>query len=439
MSKVIKLSEMINPVFKSLWECGKPYTIAQGGRGSFKSSTISLKLVCMMLKQAQAGNKGNVVCIRENATNLRDSVFEQIQWALEKLGVYDEFRIGTSPLKIEHKRSGSRFYFYGADNPHKLKSNTVGNIIAVWYEECANMKGVDVFDQANPTFIRQKPDNVDMVRVFYSYNPPKNPYDWINEWVESKQGDPDYLVHKSSYLDDKLGHTTQQQLDLIRSYKANDYNYYRWLYLGEVVGLGTNVYNMDSVRQINSVDELVGVNNPLVELFFSADTGHSISATTVGCYGVTYQGDVIVLDTMYYSPEGQLHKKPPSELAGMMYEFVKRLTDRYQLPIRNMTLDSAESALSNQYYADYGVSWHKVAKLSKADMIDRVQNVIAQGRLYYLPTDDNLEYFLKQHQRYQWDAKTLKFGRPEVVKVDDHTCDALQYFVLDNQDILVGG
>lgn len=131
----IKLTSMINPHFYKLWRTKKPYIIAKGGRGSFKSSTISLKLVTMMKKHIQQNHKVNVVIVRENTNNLRDSVYAQIGWALDMLQMADEFTFNVSPMKIIHKRTGSAFYFYGGDKPEKLKSNTIRDVIAVWFNK----------------------------------------------------------------------------------------------------------------------------------------------------------------------------------------------------------------------------------------------------------------------------------------------------------------
>ena len=92
MTNVVKLSEQINPHFYGMWNTEKPYIIAKGGRGSFKSSVISLRLVVNVLKQTQENRKANVICVRENATYLRDSVYNQILWAMDLLHVSDEFR-----------------------------------------------------------------------------------------------------------------------------------------------------------------------------------------------------------------------------------------------------------------------------------------------------------------------------------------------------------
>lgn len=310
----------------------------------------------------------------------------------------------------------------------KLKSNIVDNVIAVWFEEAGNFKSQDVFDQANPTFIRQKPSYLDHVTVYYSYNPPKNPYDWINEWVSKQENDPDCLVDTSTYLDDHWGFTSQQQLKMIERYKENDYDYYRWLYLGEVVGLGTNVYNMDNFHPLQELPD----DDPIINVYYSADTGHEISATTCSAYGLTRKRKVILLRTYYYSPQGKSHKKPPSELAKDLHDFIQEVSKWIGKKPRKLTIDSAEGALDNQFYNDYNIHWHKVKKLKNVDMVDRVQDLLAQGRFYYLDNDSN-QIFVEEHRKYQWDEKTLNSDDPKVIKIDDHTVDSFKYVCIDNE------
>lgn len=424
----IKMSKMINPHFYKVWNTDKPYIILNGGRGSFKSSVISLKLATMVKKQTQLNRQVNFILIRENASYLHDSVYKQMEWAFTQLDMYNEFLYFKSPMRIVHKRTGSTFYFYGGDDPMKLKSNIVGNVMAVWYEEAANFKGREVFDQANPTFIRQKPPFIDHVTVYYSYNPPKSPYDWVNEWVEEERKDPDCLVDTSTYLDDERGFTNKEQLKLIERYKKNDYDYYRWLYLGEVVGLGTNIYNMENFQAIDKLPD----DDYITNVYYSVDTGHEVSATTCGAYGLTKKGNLILLDTYYYSPQGKSHKKPPSELSKDLKSFIDKVTEWIGKQPTRMTIDSAEGALDNQFYNDYGIHWHKVNKLKKVDMIDRVQDLLAQGRFYYLKRPEN-DIFIAEHRKYQWDENTLQSDDPKVIKEDDHTCDGFMYLCVDNE------
>ena len=429
----VKIQKNINPHFKSVWTTSKPYNILKGGRNSFKSSVIALLLVYMMIPFLIAGKKANVVVIRKVGNTIRDSVFLKIQWALNKFGLSGRFKATVSPFKIQDTVTGSCFYFYGQDDFQKLKSNDIGNIIAVWYEEAAEFSNKEDFDQSNVTFMRQKHPDIDFVKFFWSYNPPRNPYSWINEWAEELKDNENYLVHSSSYLDDKLGFVTEQMLEDIERIKENDYDYYRYIYLGEPVGLGTNVYNMALFNEVDKVSE----NERVIGQFFAVDSGHQQSATTCLHAVVTNRSNLYLVDNYYYSPAGKVKKKAPSVLSKELHDFVIKQTQKYpNVPVIEMTIDSAEGALRNQYLEDFGIRWHPVAKKKKITMTEYVQSLLANGRFYYFPTENNLKYFIEEHKRYQWDEKTVKDDDPKVIKEDDHTCDAFQYMVVDNAQLL---
>ena len=429
--QTVQLSKEINPHFYDMWTTDKPYIVCKGGRGSFKSSVISLKLVTTMMKYIQQGKIVNVICIRENQQYLRDSVYNQILWAMNILHVANEFQTRVSPMIIRHKLSGSTFYFYGANDPQKLKSNIVGNIVGVWFEEFSNLKNAEVFDQSVPTFIRQKPYFANQVKVYISYNPPRNPYAWVNEWVTQREVDDDYFIDTSTYLDDELGFTTEQQLKLINQYKKNDPDYYRWLYLGEAVGLGTNVYNMDLFKVVDKIpsDEYI------TDIFYGMDTGFMVSATACVACAFTNKYNVYVLDTFYYDPTKYERKLSASEQAERVHDFINQITDKYGVLPCNQTIDSADGGIYTQYWQMYNTQWSKVHKLGEAEMIDRVQDLAAQGRLHIIKTSGN-EILLDEHKKYQWDPATVNSDNPRVIKEFDHSCDALKYGVLDNEQLL---
>lgn len=423
------LKKNVNDNFLPILLSDKPYNVLKGGRNSFKSSVIAIKLAYMLLRYLKAGEKANVVVIRKVANTIRDSVFLKMQWALGLFGLSDRFKATVSPFKIQDSETGSCIYFYGQDDFQKLKSNDIGNIIAVWYEEAAEFSNKEDFDQSNVTFMRQKHDRAKFVQFFWSYNPPRNPYSWINEWAEELKDNENYLVHSSSYLDDKLGFVTEQMLEDIERIKENDYDYYRYIYLGEPVGLGTNVYNMELFKEIDKVPG----NERVIGQFFAVDSGHQQSATTCLHLVMTSADRIYLIDNYYYSPAGKTHKKAPSTLSKELHYFVTDQAKQFpNAPILNMTIDSAEGALRNQYFEDYGERWHPVAKKKKIVMTEYVQSLLAEGRFFYLPTENNLKYFIEEHKKYQWEEKSIMNDDPKVVKEDDHTCDALQYFVIDN-------
>lgn len=404
--------------------------VLKGGRGSTKSSVISLQLVMDFLQDPQA----NVLIMRKVANTIELSVYEQIKWAIYMLHVDSLFEFKKSPYRIVDKRNGTAFYFSGVDDPQKLKSMIIakGYVRYLWFEELAEFDSWQEVDTVRASFTRKHLPPGAHVVTYYSYNPPKNPYEWINEWVAQREGIPNWFVDHSTYKDVTLPNIlSQDYIDEINTVKSNDYDYYRWMYLGEVVGLGTNIYNMDTFQSIDQLPE----DDVITNVFYSVDTGHEVSATTCGAYGVTKKGNVILLDTYYYSPQGKTHKKPPSELSQDLKAFVDKVTNWIGKQPTNMTIDSAEGALDNQFYNDFGIHWHKVNKLKKVDMIDRVQDLLAQGRFYYLRRSEN-EIFIAEHRKYQWDENTLQSDDPKVIKEDDHTCDMFQYFVRDNERFL---
>lgn len=431
MNKVFYVQQNVNPHFKSVWCSKVPYNVLKGGRNSFKSSVVALKLVNDMVKMIAKGEKANVVVIRKVANTIRDSVFNKINWAINLYGLSDSFKSTVSPFKITHKATGSSFYFYGADDFQKLKSNDINNIIAVWYEESAEFDSKEEFDQTNITFMRQKHKLIPFVQFFWSYNPPRNPYDWINEWSEEVKTVEGYLVHESNYLNDELGFVTEQMLADINRIKENDFDYYRYIYLGEPVGLGNNVYNMACFHPLDEVPS----NDKIMGISYALDTGHQQSATACGAYGITAKGNVILLDTFYYSPAGRSIKAAPSDLTIMINDFISSVQELYNVPIIRRTIDSAEGALRNQYFKDFGIRWNPVAKLKNQTMIDTVTSLLAQGRFFYLNNENN-KIFIEEHKMYRYDEKTINTPEPKVVKEDDHTVDEFKYFVLDNSKLL---
>lgn len=422
----VDVNAMISPHFDHVLYSPSLNKVLKGGRASTKSSVISLQLVMDFLQDPQA----NVLILRKVANTIELSVYEQIKWAIYMLHVDSFFTFKKSPYRIVDKRNGTAFYFSGVDDPMKLKSMIIakGYVRWLWFEELAEFSSWEDVDTVRVSFTRKKLPPGAHVVSYYSYNPPKNPYDWINEWVTQREGMDNWMVDHSTYQDVAPGILSDDYISEINTVKANDPDYYRWMYLGEVVGLGTNIYNMDLFHPLAELPK----DDYVTRVYYSVDTGHEVSATTCGAYGLTKLGKVILLDTYYYSPQGKSHKKPPSELSKDLHDFIERVTNWIGIEPTKMTIDSAEGALDNQFYNDYGIHWHKVRKLKKVDMIDRVQDLLARGRFYYLDKPSN-EVFLAEHRKYQWDEKTLQSDDPKVIKEDDHTCDGFMYLCVDNE------
>ena len=69
-----------------------------GGRGSCKSSFVSLEIVDGIQKDPTG--TGSAVVFRRWGSTLRESVFAQIQWAIDTLGVSDLWSCTVSPYAL---------------------------------------------------------------------------------------------------------------------------------------------------------------------------------------------------------------------------------------------------------------------------------------------------------------------------------------------------
>jgi len=214
----------------------------KGGRGSGKSSFISLEIILGII----GDEKANAVVTRKVAANLKDSVFEQMNWALRTLGVEDEWEKKLNPLELVRKGTGQRIIFRGCDDPRKLKSVKFqkGYAKYIWYEEADEFSGMAEIRSMNQSLMR----GGEAFRVFYSYNPPKHAGNWVNQ--EAAEERDDRILHHSTYLtmpEKWLGSQFLAEAEYIRRRYPESY---RHEYLGEVTGGGGEVFRNLRLREI---------------------------------------------------------------------------------------------------------------------------------------------------------------------------------------------
>lgn len=193
----------------------------------------------------------NAVVLRKISNTLKDSVFNQILWAIDKLGVNQYWQITKSPLELTYLPYGNRILFRGSDDPQKLKSTKFikGYCKYIWYEEVSEFFGMEEIRNINQTLMR----GGDKFTIFYSYNPPKNVNNWVN--AEALISRPDKLLHKSNYLSvpkEWLGEPFFLEAEHLK--EVNELAY-RNEYLGEATGTGGAVFDNLNIREITD-DEI---------------------------------------------------------------------------------------------------------------------------------------------------------------------------------------
>ncbi len=454
MTKVIKLKEIIAPHFWSDFKSRLRHQIYKGGRGSTKTSMVALKVA----KNCIENDNCSAVILRRYQNTLRKSVYKEMKRALKRLGLVEgvDFKATLSPMEIKILRNGNTIYFAGGDDYENVKGLIDEDklIKIVWFEELTGWDNSEDIEQIIATFTR---GNDDWFMAIYTYNPPKNKYAWVNVWAEEMAKRADTLVSHTDYRTVPRRWLGKMFIEEAEELEKNDKKRYDWIYLGLVTGIEGLIFNPDLIEFVD-VDYIEKYNLKIVYLDFAIDSGHQTSATSCGCYGLATDGYWYRLDTYYYSPNEKTKKKAPSELSKDLFEFKRQMIKKYKAVADKETIDSAEGALRNQYFLDFGIALHPVNKgKSKEELADFAQNFIAKRKFRVLGNNNNA-IFEKEIKNYRWKEKSIKAGKPEPDKEEkafssgekyyntyskdyaytyaDHTCDEFQYWVKDNLEKL---
>ena len=248
----VQISDIIGKSFYKLHHSVKnnDYTHfwIKGGRGSCKSSFVSIEIVLGMMKHQNR----NAVVLRKVGVNLKDSVFEQLKWAIEMLGVTQHWEEKVSPLSLTYIPTGQKILFRGGDDPKKIKSTKIskGYVGYLWYEEVDEFFGMEELRSINQSLLR----GGDFFTVFYTFNPPKSIASWVNDQSQYQRADT--AVFHSDYrsVPEKwLG----KQFSIEAEYlKKQNPTLYKHEYLGIAVGEGGQVFKNVSVRKITDDEKL---------------------------------------------------------------------------------------------------------------------------------------------------------------------------------------
>ena len=221
----------------------------KGGRGSTKSSFISLVIVRGLLADPNA----NAIIYRKVGNTIKDSVYSQMLWAIDQLQLAPWFQAKVSPFELIYKPTGQRVLFRGADDPLKSKSIKLqhGYFRYLWFEELSEFRGMEDIRTIKQSVFR----GVDRGVTLYSYNPPKSAQNWVNtEALKSVTG---RLVHHSTYLDVPKEWLKEAFISDAERLAQSNERAYRNEYMGEVTGTGGTVFDNLVLREI-SVDEIGG-------------------------------------------------------------------------------------------------------------------------------------------------------------------------------------
>ena len=306
-----------------------------GGRGSLKSSFVSLEIVFNMMKKEN--NQQHAVVYRKVGDTLETSVYAQIEWAIDTLGVSSLWKLTKSPMRATYMPTGQRIIFKGLDKAQKSKSIKVpfGYIAYLWFEEFDEFAGEEEIRKVQQSVIR----GGDQFVVFKSMNPPKSRINWANDYIEKEKVRTDTLVSHTTYLTSPPEWLGQQFIDDAEWLKLVNPKAYDHEYMGKAIGTGTEVFDNISIRQIT--DEEIARWDRLyrgVDWGWFPDPYH---------YGCMYYDHARM--TLYIFEEFRANRMRNKETAQV-------LKDRFHLGRYDVvTCDSAEEKSISDYRA-FGIN-----------------------------------------------------------------------------------
>ena len=319
----------------------------RGGRGSMKSTTISIIIVACIIQDAIRYIRGEIprselrhaIVYRKIASDLRGSVVNQVQWAIDKLCLTRFFAFNGTSMTFTLKATGQMIQFRGLDKAVKSKSikSPFGYYGLLWFEELEQFNGMEEIRSVKQSVLR----GGTRFQTFYSYNPPMHISNWVN--VEATNYVEGRLVHKSNYLQVPRAWNGEEFWAEAEQLRRNNELAYRHEYLGEVTGTGNNVFSNLHIRKITD-EERARFDN----LHYGLDWGYTNAFTWVACHHDAKRKRLYIFDEIYG------HHLTTTLAAEKVKE-----KDMHYLPIY---ADSEDANSIAQFNNDYGILTLPVTK-----------------------------------------------------------------------------
>lgn len=398
--ETVDLTDLIAPSFyKVHWDImdGKhTYYDLYGGRGSTKSSFISVEIVLGIMDDPAA----NAAVFRKYAVTLRESVYEQIQWAIDSLGVAEYWEAKVSPLCFVYKRTGQKIIFRGLDKAKKTKSIKAshGYFKYLWFEELDEFAGMEEIRTVQQSILR----GGQVFVVFKSFNPPITTANWANRYVNEPRDDS--YRHKSDYTTVPAEWLGQQFIDDAEHLKKTNLKAYQHEYLGVPVGLGTTVFEYLEIRKITD-EEIASFDR----IYSGVDWGfYPDPFAYTRCYYNHNQERIYIFDEHYVKK--QSNAKTGQWILDKGYDDYTITCDSAEpksvIDYRDMGIPARE-AVKGAGSVEYGMKWLQ----SRYIVIDpeRTPNVYREFINYEFDVDGNGEVISRYPDR------------------DNHTIDSVRY------------
>lgn len=398
--KNVYLPDVVGKGYGTFWNFKGRYRVCKGSRASKKSTTTALNLITRMMEYPES----NLLVVRKIGRTIHDSCFNQLLWAIHRLGVDAFWTSKETPLEITYKPTGQKIFFRGLDDPLKITSIAVehGYLCWIWIEEAYEIMNEDDFDMLDESIRGEVPEGL-FKQITMTFNP-WNQKHWIKKRFFDVT-DPDILARTTNY-------TCNEWLDeadrkLFEQMKQNNPRRY------QVAGLGNwgvaeglvyenwkeEAFDIDAIRRLDSVKAIFGL-----------DFGYTNDPSALFCGLIDAKAKTIwVFDEMY--EKGMSNERIYQKILSLGYAKEK------------IRADSAEPK-SIDRLRELGLVNIKAARKGK----DSVNNGIDYLQDFWFIVHPRCVNFITEIGNYSWDKDT-KTGKVLNKPIDDfnHLMDAMRY------------
>ncbi len=382
----IYLPDVVGRGYREFWEFRGRYRVVKGSRASKKSKTAALWYIVHLMKYPEA----NLLVVRKTERSLKDSCYADLLWAMERLGVRDEFHCTTTPLSITYKPTGQQVLFRGVMESLRLTSIAVthGSLCWMWVEEA-----YEITDEAE---FQTLDESIRGGAVFKQITLTFNPWSETH-WLKARffdREDPEVLAMTVNYTQNEW--LDESDRAMFEQMKKRDPRRYRVAGLGEWGICDGLVYNDWEERRFD-IDAL----RPHTRAIFGLDFGYTTDPAALVCALADEEKRILyVFDELY--AKGLTNRVLSARISEMGYGKER------------IVADSAEPK-SIAELREWGIA--RVTPARKG--ADSVRSGIRYLQDWHMVIHPRCAAFLGEISRY---AET-----EDGTSGDDHLMDALRY------------
>ena len=429
ISQQIKLSDiLIRKYWPIVNDRKHMHQILTSGRAGTKSSASAILAVYQIV--AEPGTA--VVVMRKHHNKLRKTVYKECVRAIGRLGLKKKmFKITKSPMQIEYLRNGNTIYFTGSDSIDDTKGmiDEERNIRLVILDELTEFfdkgEGEEELSNIEATFVR---GNNEDFRMLYMYNPPKNPKAPVNEWARKMEQRQDCIHLHSTYMNVPAQWLGRKLIDAAEQMKAVDQKMYRWVWLGEAVGIDDLIYYMFN-EDMHIRDPETGEPGRSDYSYYAIGVDYGqMNATTYQAFGVDFKSKCLHgLGEYYYSGRDTGRQKSPGDYARDFRTFIDKIYTAYGKKAVRVYIDPSAKGLAEEIKRTCPEAVIREADNTVALGINRVQKLLNYCALFICSGQKEA---VKEFYLYGYDPASIEKGTEKPIKENDHCMDAIRYAVM---------